>query len=47
MSHVDGQNGVLIIGGYELKELAGKVTFRRPRISSGRGTFRRPRRRPS
>ena len=27
MSHVDGQNGVLIIGGYELKELAGKVTF--------------------
>src|ERR1043165_5900798 len=27
MSHVEGQNGVLIIGGYELKELAGKVTF--------------------
>src|SRR6266699_924556 len=27
MSHVDGQNGVLIIGGYELKELAGKVSF--------------------
>lgn len=27
MSHVDGQNGVLIIGGYELSELAGKVTF--------------------
>lgn len=27
MSQVDGQNGVLIIGGYELKELAGKVTF--------------------
>ncbi|HTO90567.1 MAG TPA: citrate synthase/methylcitrate synthase [Candidatus Sulfotelmatobacter sp.] len=27
MSHVDGQNGVLIIGGYELKELAGRVTF--------------------
>lgn len=27
MSHVDGLNGVLIIGGYELKELAGKVTF--------------------
>src|SRR5436309_14434978 len=27
LSHVDGQNGVLIIGGYELKELAGKVTF--------------------
>ncbi len=27
LSHVDGLNGVLIIGGYELKELAGKVTF--------------------
>jgi citrate synthase len=27
LSHVDGQNGILIIGGYELKELAGKVTF--------------------
>ncbi len=27
LSHVDGQNGVLIIGGYELEELAGKVTF--------------------
>ena len=27
LSMVDGQNGVLIIGGYELKELAGKVTF--------------------
>src|SRR5258706_14477465 len=27
MSHVDGQNGVLIIGGYELKELAGKGPF--------------------
>jgi citrate synthase len=27
MSHVDGQNGVLIIGGYELSELAGHVTF--------------------
>ncbi len=27
LSHVDGQNGVLIIGGYELKELAGKVGF--------------------
>ena len=27
MSMVDGQNGVLIIGGYELKELAGKVTL--------------------
>src|SRR5882672_10744107 len=27
LSHVDGQNGVLIIGGYELKELAGKVSF--------------------
>jgi citrate synthase len=27
MSQVDGQNGVLIIGGYELKEIAGKLTF--------------------
>jgi citrate synthase len=27
LSHVDGRNGVLIIAGYELKELAGRVTF--------------------
>jgi citrate synthase len=27
LSHVDGQNGILIIGGYELKELVGAVTF--------------------
>jgi citrate synthase len=27
LSHVDGQNGVLIIGGYELKELAGRISF--------------------
>jgi citrate synthase len=27
LSHVDGQNGVLIIGGYELEELAGKISF--------------------
>jgi citrate synthase len=27
MSHVDGQAGQLIIGGYELKELAGRVSF--------------------
>ena len=27
LSHVDGQNGILIIGGYELTELAGSVTF--------------------
>lgn len=27
LSHVDGQNGVLIIGGYELKDLAGKASF--------------------
>ena len=26
-SHVDGQNGVLIIGGHDLKELARSVTF--------------------
>jgi citrate synthase len=27
LSHVDGQNGVLVIGGYELNQLAGRVTF--------------------
>jgi citrate synthase len=27
LSHVDGRNGVLVIGGYELEELAGRVTF--------------------
>ena len=27
LSQVDGQNGLLIIGGYELEELAGNVTF--------------------
>jgi citrate synthase len=27
LSHVDDRNGVLIIAGYELKELAGRVTF--------------------
>ncbi len=27
LSHVDGQNGRLVIGGYELDELAGKTTF--------------------
>src|SRR5438034_10270981 len=27
LSHVDGLAGELIIGGYELKALAGKVTF--------------------
>ena len=27
MSHVDGQAGVLIIGGYELDQLAGRVSF--------------------
>jgi citrate synthase len=27
LSHVDGTNGILIIGGFELKELAGHVTF--------------------
>src|SRR2546423_13783762 len=27
LSHVDGLAGELIIGGYELKELAGRVTF--------------------
>ena len=27
LSHVDGQAGELIIGGYQLKELAGRVAF--------------------
>jgi len=27
LSHVDGENGILIIGGHELEGLAGKVTF--------------------
>jgi citrate synthase len=27
LSHVDGANGILIIGGYDVEELAGKVTF--------------------
>jgi citrate synthase len=27
LSHVDGQNGVLIIGGYQLDEIAGRVSF--------------------
>jgi len=27
LSQVDGQNGVLVIGGHDLKELAGRVTF--------------------
>jgi len=27
LSHVDGENGILIIGGYELGALAGRVTF--------------------
>src|SRR5881392_2097237 len=27
LSHVDGQAGELIIGGYQLKELAGRVSF--------------------
>jgi citrate synthase len=27
LSHVDGENGVLLIGGYDLEELAGRVSF--------------------
>ena len=27
LSHVDGQAGRLILGGYELEELAGRVSF--------------------
>ena len=39
LSHVDGQNGVLIIGGYELKELAGKVTFEEASYLLWKGTL--------
>jgi len=39
LSHVDGQNGVLIIGGYELKELAGKVTFEEAASLLWKGTL--------
>ena len=35
LSHVDGLAGELIIGGYELKELAGRVTSRRQRTCCG------------
>ena len=39
LSQVDGQNGVLIIGGYELKELAGKVTFEEAASLLWKGTL--------
>ena len=39
LSHVDGQAGRLIIGGYELKELAGKVTFEQAAYLLWRGTL--------
>ncbi len=42
LSHVDGQNGVLIIGGYELKELAGRVSFEEAAHLLWRGSLPAP-----
>jgi len=39
LSHVDGQAGRLIIGGYELNELAGKVTFEQAAYLLWRGSL--------
>ena len=39
LSHVDGQAGELIIGGYELKELAGRVSFEEAAHLLWRGTL--------
>jgi citrate synthase len=39
LSHVDGQAGELIIGGYQLKELAGRVTFEEAAHLLWRGTL--------
>src|SRR2546430_15931930 len=38
LSHVDGDRGELIIGGYELKELAGRVSFEAAAHLLWRGT---------
>ncbi len=47
MSHVDGQNGVLIIGGYSVEDLAAHATFEAGRafivartVAGSRGTAR-------
>uniref|UniRef100_A0A832I1I0 Citrate synthase n=1 Tax=Eiseniibacteriota bacterium TaxID=2212470 RepID=A0A832I1I0_UNCEI len=42
LSHVDGQHGVLIIGGYELKELAGRVSFEEAAQLLWRGSLPTP-----
>jgi len=39
LSHVDGQAGQLVIGGYELKELAGRVNFEEAAYLLWRGTL--------
>jgi citrate synthase len=39
LSHVDGQAGHLVIGGYELKELAGRVTFEQAAYLLWRGAL--------
>jgi len=42
LSHVNGLAGELIIGGYELKELAGRVTFVEAAHLLWRGTLPNP-----
>ena len=42
LSHVDGQAGQLIIGGYELKGLAGKVSFEQAAYLLWRGSLPTP-----
>jgi len=42
LSHVDGQNGVLIIGGYELGQLAGRITFEEAAHLLWNGTLATP-----
>ena len=39
LSHVDGTGGQLVIGGYELKELAGRVSFEEAAYLLWRGTL--------
>ena len=40
LSHVDGQNGVLIVGGYQIEDLAGHVTFKQAAHLLWRGNSR-------
>ena len=42
LSHVDGQAGHLVIGGYELKELAGRVNFEQAAYLLWRGALPTP-----